>query len=175
MSITKKQETNKIQLLNSKSKKKLFLNLFLLICLFLVSWLLFIVYSNILKQEKINVNLPFVKINNTIIPVEIVDTKPKQIQGLSDRKELEKNSGMLFIFQSKEIRRFWMKNMHFPLDIIWINDNKIVNISKDLPPKGETPDNTYSSETEVNYVLEVNAGFCNDKGIEIGNDIEFNF
>lgn len=123
------------------------------------------------KREQTLFTVPVVKINNITIPVEISDTPAKQVQGLSDRAELDSESGMLFIFPDKRIRQFWMKNMHFPIDIIWINDDKIVNISKNLPPEGELPDKTYSSESDVNYVLEVNAGFCDGNGIKTGDKI----
>lgn len=127
-----------------------------------------------IKNPEIS-NKPHVIINNKIIQIEIADEQPEQIQGLSDRESLDKNSGMLFIFNDKQIRSFWMKNMHFPLDIIWIQDNKIVNISKNLPPEGEMPENHYSSKYPVNYVLEVNAGLVDEYEIKIGDIVEFHY
>lgn len=145
------------------------------IFLLLVTCILYLtsVYYQESKQEKSIT--PAVIINNITIPVEIADTIQKQAQGLSDRQELSEDSGMLFVFPESKIRSFWMKNMHFLLDIIWINNNKIINISKNLQPEGEVPDNTYGSEGEVNYVLEVNAGFCDDKGIGVGDVVNFKF
>ena len=65
-----------------------------------------------------------------------------------------------------------MKNMHFPIDIIWISHRRVVNISKNLQPEGKNPKKTYSSIYPVNYVLEVNAGFCEENNIIIGDEIK---
>lgn len=87
------------------------------------------------------------------------DEKSRQI-GLSNRKSLDKNTGMLFIFPKKGIYSFWMKNTQIPLDMIWINDNKIVYIVKKAPPMAGKDSNLpiYTPTTEANYVLEVNGG-----------------
>jgi hypothetical protein len=87
------------------------------------------------------------------------DDKSRQI-GLSNRKSLDKNDGMLFIFPKKGVYSFWMKNTHIPLDIIWINDNKIVYIQKNAPPQAGKNGNlpVYTPTSEANYVLEINGG-----------------
>ena len=120
-------------------------------------------------------NKPSISINNKLLYVEIADDLPKQINGLSYRKNLGDNNGMIFIFKDTQVRTFWMKNMLFPLDIIWINDNTIVKIDKNLPPEGSNPFATYSSSVPVNYVLEVNAGFADKYNIKTGNSVKFNF
>ena len=81
---------------------------------------------------------------------------------------------MLFVFHDYQKRTFVMRRMHFPLDIIWIKDDKIVNIAKNLPPEGENPDKLYSSSLPINYVLEVNGRFCDENGVEIGDEVEIN-
>lgn len=65
-----------------------------------------------------------------------------------------------------------MRLMHFPLDIIWITDGKIVKIDKNLPPEGTEPKEHYSSGQPVNYVLELNAGFTLDNMIQIGDKVQ---
>lgn len=116
---------------------------------------------------------PYIKINNTVISVEIADEAEERWQGLSGRKSIDKDSGMLFIFPQKQVQNFWMKDMNFPLDIIWIADNKVVKIDENLPPAGPEPDITYSSVHPVNYVLEVNAGFAAERGIRVGDEAEY--
>lgn len=116
---------------------------------------------------------PIVSINNIDIPVEVVDTVKTRRLGLSYREELAKNSGMLFDMKNRRTVSFWMKDMNFPLDIIWIDGDKIVNISQDLPPAGSHPDITYSSEFPVDYVLEVNGGFCEKNNINIEDKVVF--
>jgi uncharacterized membrane protein (UPF0127 family) len=118
-----------------------------------------------------------VNVNNNVLCVEIVDTPEKMSKGLSEREDLKENQGMLFVFGDKNIPGFWMKDMKFPIDIIWINDNEIVDISKNVPvPDASTttqPPN-YSPSEPVNYVLEVNAGYVDKYNVEIGNTIEIN-
>lgn len=82
---------------------------------------------------------------------------------------------MLFVFAEKDIKSFWMKDMNFPLDIIWLNGEKIVKISHNLPPEGRQPTNTYSSGVPVDYVLEVPAGFCDTNKIKEGNTVFYKY
>ncbi len=84
--------------------------------------------------------------------------------------------GMLFIFDSKKVSpSFWMKDTLIPLDIIWIRDNRVEKIDKDVPtPAPDTPDNKlpkYTSGRPVDYVLEVNAGFNQKNGIKVGDPL----
>ncbi len=121
----------------------------------------------------ISIEGPHLLIGRNAIKVEIADDFMEQIRGLSYRPSLAPDAGMLFIFKDKQIRRFWMKDMNFPLDIIWINDNKIVKIDENLPPEGSEPQNKYSSEVPVNYVLEVNGGYCAEHKVKPGQEIIF--
>jgi len=109
------------------------------------------------------------------VNVELATTPAEQAKGLSDRKILKVGSGMLFVFDNKQIMSFWMKNMNFPLDIIWLDDNQIIKISRNLPPEGEKPISIYSSDVPVNYVLEVPAGFCKNNNINEGNKVFYNY
>ncbi len=116
-----------------------------------------------------------IKIKDADLKVLIADTDAKKAKGLSGRLSLASNSGMLFIYNEEEIRRFWMKNMKFPIDIIWIRKDKVVDILINaLPPKSGTLDSElsiYQSGEPVDKVLEVNSGFINKHGIAIGDRI----
>ena len=81
---------------------------------------------------------------------------------------------MLFVFPDKEERQFVMRNMNFPLDILFIDDDKIINIAADLPPEGSEPVNVYVSGAAVNYVLELPAGFCRENEIVVGDMVKIN-
>lgn len=113
----------------------------------------------------------YVRINDRVVSVEIADTPEKQIKGLSNHAPLAENQGMLFVFANKDVKTFWMKEMRFALDIIWIDDNKIVNISHNLPPEGIRPEKLYSSNYPVNFVLEVNAGWAANNDVKIGDEV----
>ncbi len=113
-----------------------------------------------------------VQVGNTKIPVEIVTSQSELTKGLSGRISLDSNSGMLFILPQKGIYSFWMKDMLFPIDIIWIADNKIIAIDNSIPlePNG-TNLKTYSPPETVDYVLELNAGFAIKHNFKKGDAI----
>lgn len=109
-------------------------------------------------------------INNKIIEIEIADTPKETQQGLSNRKSLGVNNGMLFVFPTEQIPSFWMKDMHFAIDIIWINkDWKIIDITQNLKP--DTYPQAFSPKQEIKYVLEVNADWTKRNNITIGDVI----
>jgi len=118
------------------------------------------------------------QINNAIINIEVADRPEKQSQGLSNRPSMKRDEGMLFIFENYNAPSFWMKDMLFPLDFIWIKDDRVVEIHKNISqPKPNTPDSQLeliSPKEPVNYVLEVNAGFVERNRIEVGDKVEIN-
>lgn len=125
-------------------------------------------------ENKESIEKPYIKINDTAISVEIANTEATRRLGLSHRESLDYDSGMIFVLPGREIASFWMKDMKISLDMIWVDGNKIINISKNVPPAGSNPDITYSSEFPVDHVLEVNGGFCNKENIQVGDLLEFN-
>lgn len=102
----------------------------------------------------------------------IADTPEEQRRGLSGRPSLEQNQGMLFLFDRSLIRNFWMKDMLFPIDIIWIDENMRITGYKENALPESFPE-TFSSEVPVKYVFEVNAFETKRRGIEIGDQVEF--
>ncbi len=110
-------------------------------------------------------------LNGKTVKLEIADTDAERFQGLSDRETLCDDCGMLFAFPDLTERYFVMRRMFFPLDMIWIKDDTITGISKNLAPEGANPETIYSSKEPVNYVLEVNGGFADKYGITPGQKI----
>ena len=89
------------------------------------------------------------------------------------RERLAPHEGMFFIFERDTRHGIWMKNMKFPIDILWIDRNKIiVGIKKNAPACG-APCPTYSAYHSAQYVLEVNAGFVDTNQIKVGDPVEF--
>jgi uncharacterized membrane protein (UPF0127 family) len=114
-------------------------------------------------------------VNGKTIQVEIADTPDTRSQGLSLRDSLPKDHGMLFVFDEEGNYAFWMKNMEFNLDIIWINSTgTIVHIEKNLKPCLEICP-SYGSEKPAQYVLEMNAGVSDELGIREGTTINIIF
>ena len=92
------------------------------------------------------------------IKVEVVTTDQEMYQGLSGRTKLCSNCGMLFTFSKASRQTFVMRQMNFPLDIIWLNHGKFIGVNANLTPEKE-PYTLYQSPAPVDQVLEVNAGF----------------
>jgi len=111
-------------------------------------------------------------IGATTIDLEVADTIPEKIKGLSGRESLPVNTGLLFVFDKPEFHQFWMKDMLFSIDIIWISaDYKVVDITKNASP--ETFPEFFTPREKAQYVLEVNAGFSDKKNIKIGDSVIF--
>jgi len=80
---------------------------------------------------------------------------------------LGKNQGMLFIFEKKDTHSFWMKDMKFSIDIIWLNENKEVVFIKENAKPEDFPQNYIPTEQSL-YVLEFNEGFVKENNISNG-------
>lgn len=108
--------------------------------------------------------------------LELADTPEKRSKGLGYRDSLATDSGMLFFHDKPQKYTYWMKGMRFPIDFIWIKDDTIADIIPNvLPPvEGQTDETLerYAPTTEVNKVLETNAGFVNANNIQKGDKIK---
>ena len=120
-----------------------------------------------------------IKIGEKEINVEIADTLHEKDKGLSGKTHISDDEGMLFIFTPKTYPGFWMKNMNFAIDIIWISDNTIVQIDENIPPpppdRKDSDLTLYRPPKAVNFVLEVNAGFSQKNSIKVGDSVKINF
>lgn len=121
---------------------------------------------------------PVVKIKDTLFPVDLAITPAQRGQGLSGREIMDAGTGMLFIFENEGIFTFWMKEMHFPLDIVWVGaDCTVVDVTLGAPPPEEGQALAdlprFSPGSPALYVLEINAGEFAEHGIEIGDSAEF--
>ncbi len=112
------------------------------------------------------------------VEVEIADDIFEVTRGLMYRTELAEDQGMLFVFSDEQQRSFWMKNTFIPLSIAYIDsEGRIVDIQKMEPvnngqnvPDAELP--RYVSAEPAMYALEVNQGFYEERGIEVGDTAE---
>lgn len=110
-------------------------------------------------------------INRQEIKIEMASTPEQQYQGLSGRKEICADCGMLFDFSESGPKTFVMRNMRFPLDIVFIDNGVIKNIAANLEPEGGAPKNFYKSAGAADQVLEVNGGYCAKYDIKPGDKI----
>lgn len=110
-------------------------------------------------------------VGGTPVQVEIADTRPARAQGLSARESLTKGSGMLFVYEEPQRPGFWMRDMRFAIDIIWIGaDRRVVDITPNLTP--DTYPQVFRPNQPIQYVLEINTGFAKEYGIKLGDEVE---
>lgn len=114
---------------------------------------------------------PIVRIGGVEVSVTVASTPDARSQGLSGRSGLAQNEGMLFVFPEDGLYSFWMKDMRFSIDILWLSgDGTVVHIEENVDP-GSYPA-TYTSTTPARYVLEVPAGFVKARNIAAGSRAE---
>ncbi len=98
-------------------------------------------------------------IGDDVLRVERADTPAERQQGLSGRPSLPPGEGLLLIFETADYHAIWMKGMQFDIDIVWIRDGRIVNITPNVPHvTGTEPLTIYRPAAPVDAVLEVVAG-----------------
>lgn len=104
------------------------------------------------------------------VVVDIADTEALRAKGLSGRKVFAPHTGMLFVFPKDGVYKFWMKDMKFSIDIIWLkSDGTIVGMAHSLPP--ESYPQAFAPSGLARYVIEVPAGYANERGIKVGDTI----
>lgn len=118
----------------------------------------------------------FVELVGKKLNVQVADEPLEQELGLSGRASIDENSGMLFLFNESQKAAFWMKGMLFPIDIIWIHNNTVVDLSLSVPPQPGILDSQleiYHPKTNVDSVLEVQAGWASENNLAIGDEVKF--
>lgn len=104
--------------------------------------------------------------------VDVADTEKLRTLGLSGRNSLCPSCGMLFKFDRPSRYGFWMKDMKFPIDIVWINaEKRIIGVENSASPDSY-PTVFYPTEP-VLYVLELPAGVVVKRHIDIGQEVFF--
>ncbi|HZJ18276.1 MAG TPA: DUF192 domain-containing protein [Patescibacteria group bacterium] len=114
-------------------------------------------------------------INNHVFKITIAKSAKEKEIGLSNKKNLAKNQGMLFPFNKEDYYGFWMKNMQFPIDIIYIKKGKIVTIFENVKPPKEVKGKlvVYQPSETSDTVLEINAGLVKEYKIKTGNEVKY--
>ena len=114
---------------------------------------------------------PSAEINGRVFSLYLAQTSGEQSVGLAKYKKIDMNQGMLFLFSKPDYYSFWMKNMQFPIDIIFINGNKVVHVFQKVPVSlnGNLP--VYTTKTKADKVLEINAGLVKKYGIKVGTEV----
>lgn len=116
-----------------------------------------------------------ITINVATLNVWVADTDRLRSKGLSGKLSMPQNYGMLFLFPKAGYYTFWMKDMSFPLDFVWIRDKKIVDMTLNVehPKRKSDPLPYYSSKETVNAVLELNAQSVAKYGLHVGDSVSY--
>jgi uncharacterized membrane protein (UPF0127 family) len=127
------------------------------------------IYLRVLPPPK-----TMVKIGGVVIPVRLANTPALQFKGWSDVPNMGDVQGMLFLFGSKTQHAMVMRDMQFPLDIVWLDGTEIIDFAQRLAPEPGIPENkltVYYARKPSTMVLELPAGFTEEHGVKVGDHI----
>ncbi|MGI9118211.1 MAG: DUF192 domain-containing protein [Minisyncoccia bacterium] len=160
---------------NKKIKNKFLSGIIAFVCIVGIG---FIIYSKKEPEVFVYDNAPLqqkrILIGGTTYTVSVADTEARREQGLSGTKPLLPHTGMLFVFDVPAKYGFWMKDMNYAIDIIWVNTNTngigtVVYIEQNVKP--ESYPKTFSNVNIANAVIEVTAGEVSKNNIKIGDRV----
>lgn len=154
--------------------RKISVSFFLLLCLVFITSC----DSKNISKEKLaklqKQGYHTISIKDKDVKLEIASDQKSRTQGLSDRESLCENCGMLFVFDEKGQYDFWMKDMKFPLDIVYLEGNKVIEIFKNVQAlDGDKKTTIISPKFQANRVLEFNAGYIDKLGVKEGEVLTF--
>lgn len=112
-----------------------------------------------------------ITVGGVSLAAEVAETPEEKRQGLSNRRALASGEGMLFPVYPPDRPGFWMKEMNFPLDFIYLFEGKVVEIKEDIPPSSFP--RSFFPSMQVDAVLEVNAGWAAERGIRVGDQASY--
>lgn len=143
-------------------------------------WILGIIFifllAIIIGNSRFGDRNPTVTINKHTFNLYVAKNPKDKKIGLSKYSSIPQNFGMIFLFDKPDFYSFWMKDMKFPIDIIFIGGGKIVTIHKDIKPPASPNENPpiYNSSEPADTVLEINAGLSEKYGFKNGEDVKIN-
>jgi len=114
-----------------------------------------------------------VTINKNIFDVEVVKSDKDKQTGLTKYSAIAANQGMFFVFDTPGFYSFWMKNMKFPIDLIFIHNDKVVFLVENAAPAKDDTPITYTPDSSSDKVLEINAGLIKKYNIKKGDKVSF--
>ncbi|MCB0387064.1 MAG: DUF192 domain-containing protein, partial [Bdellovibrionales bacterium] len=124
------------------------------------------------EKEKVSFDEKMIQVGKVRLKVEIADTDARRSRGLMNRQKMAENHGMLFIFDYKRTLSFWMKNTYIPLSIGFFDEEKRLMEILDMDPVASVMDQKtpfYRSKSPAQYALEVNKGWFQRNGVEVGS------
>ncbi len=109
-----------------------------------------------------------------VLQAEVMVNDEDRAMGLMFRPSLPPDRGMVFVFETADFHGIWMKNCKFPIDILWLDEQKkIVHLAESVPPCQADPCPVYSSMRRAVYVIELNAGQARREKAVLGATVGF--
>ena len=112
-------------------------------------------------------------IGDSEITLEVVRSDEDKAQGLSGKPYIDDDYGMLFTYSRTGKRSFWMNEMNFPIDIIWVENGEVVGLSQNVEVYDEGEVNRVEADVYSDQVIEVAAGYCGRHGVEVGDEVGY--
>ena len=141
------------------------------ILIFILSALIILIIAFLLVTSFLP-KTPRAEINGHVFSLDVAETSQEQELGLAKYKSIALDHGMIFIFDQTDYYSFWMKDMKFPIDIIFIRGDKVVDIFNKVPVWANENLPVYTTKTKADKVLEINAGLANKYSIKIGDTVK---
>jgi hypothetical protein len=118
--------------------------------------------------------IPLTLPSGKVLQTEVMVSDQDRQMGLMFRPSLPLDHGMLFIFEQPDFHGIWMKNCKFPIDILWLDDQrKVVHVAEKVPPCKADPCPVYQPLQRAAYVVELNAGQARKEKAVVGSRLEF--
>ena len=111
-----------------------------------------------------------VQVGDLVVRAEVARTVDEQVRGLAGHASLGPTDGMLFPYDPPAEPTFWMRGVDFPIDLIWIREERVTGVEEDMPADGGV--RRYRAPSAVDAVLEVQSGFVREHGILLGDTVK---
>jgi uncharacterized protein len=118
--------------------------------------------------------VPLTLPSGKVLQTEVMVNDEDRAMGLMFRPSLPLDHGMLFVFETPDFHGIWMKNCRFPIDILWLDEEKkVVHVAESVPPCKADPCPVYNPMRKASYVVELNAGQARREKAVVGAEVRF--
>jgi uncharacterized membrane protein (UPF0127 family) len=118
--------------------------------------------------------VPLTLPSGKVLKVEVMVSDQDRAMGLMFRRSLPRDRGMLFVFESSDFHGIWMKNCRFPIDIVWLDEERrVVSVTESVPPCKAEPCPVYEPLRRASFVVELNAGQARREKVMVGETVSF--
>jgi uncharacterized membrane protein (UPF0127 family) len=118
--------------------------------------------------------VPLTLPSGKVLQAEVMVEDEDRAMGLMFRPSLPLDRGMIFVFETADFHGIWMKNCRFPIDILWLDEERrVVHVAESVPPCKADPCPVYNPMRRASYVIELNAGQARREKAVVGAPIRF--